>query len=70
MMLLMMTERIMTATSREMQTRTARRMERTPIISKTDIAAAMPIIIVSLIEAQEKAASQAGAVKKPFCFDE
>ena len=61
---------IMTAISREMLTRTIRRTERTPIISKTDIAAAMPIIIISVTEAQEKAASQAGAVKEPFCFDE
>ena len=69
-MLLIMTKIIMTAISREMLTRTTRRMERTPIISKTDIAAAMPIIFISLTEAQEEAASQAGAVKKPFCFDE
>ena len=68
-MLLIMTV-IMTAIIRTMLTRTIRRIERTPIISKTDIAAAMPIIFISLIEAQEKAAPQAGAVKKPFCFDE
>ena len=41
-----------------------------PAISKTDIAAAMPVIIISKEEAHGKEASQAGAVKELFCFGE